>query len=77
VLGLPQLPIRLTPGHRDQEPYDDQMQAEMPTLVAEILKTYLYDLQYTEEELATHLLMTPSEFRAEYAETGAGFRLLN
>jgi Zn-dependent peptidase ImmA (M78 family) len=63
-------------GYRDQEPYDDQMQAEMPTLVAEILKTYLNELQYTEEELATHLLMLPSEFRSEYVAAGAGFKVL-
>ena len=36
----------------ESEPYDDEIPAERPALVGEIVETYLRDLKYTEEELS-------------------------
>jgi Zn-dependent peptidase ImmA (M78 family)/transcriptional regulator with XRE-family HTH domain len=47
-------------GFREQEPYDDELLNETPTLLMEIVSTYVSELEYTDKELST-LIMVPTE----------------
>lgn len=53
-------------GYKESEPYDDQIRSEEPTLVPEILSTYLGVLKYSKEELARLMLVEPAELTNRY-----------
>jgi Zn-dependent peptidase ImmA (M78 family) len=57
-------------GWLQQEPYDEQMICEKPTLLDEIMATHRRELEYSEEELARLLLILPETTASIPAEFG-------
>jgi Zn-dependent peptidase ImmA (M78 family) len=63
-------------GYRDCEPYDKELPAESPTLIPEIIETYLNDLKYSEQELATLMLEANPAMLNAYRGFGNSLRVV-
>lgn len=64
-------------GYRRNEPYDESIPKEQPSLVGEMIETHFKDLGYSPEELAKIMRMEPDAFEREYRNSdGATFRVI-
>ena len=63
-------------GYREKEPYDDELKAESPTLMKEMIDTYINDLNYSEDDLAKLMLMPIPELLSSYRGIGNHLRIL-
>ncbi len=53
-------------GYRESEPYDEEQVSEKPSLLNEIIDTYIKEMHYSEEELARLLMMNTPALMSKY-----------
>ena len=61
-------------GYRLREPVE--FEPEVPTLIPELVRVHMEELNYSSVELADMLLMTEGEFRQKYLGEGPGLTLV-
>lgn len=63
-------------GYRENEPYDNELVPETPTLMLEMMDTYTNELKYSADDLAKLMLMPATELLTAYRGIGNHLRIV-